>query len=91
MPSGGFSAHPPRCPAEAEVARSNRAGRTVQIGHLDPTAASGKTLSVPRWVRVLLIVLVVAVAIYLVGFVLFNTGGSMPGSGTGDVLTQTTP
>jgi hypothetical protein len=43
---------------------------------------------VPRtWVRILLIVLAVAVVLYLVGYLIFNAGGSTPGSGTGETIT----
>jgi hypothetical protein len=44
--------------------------------------------------RVLLIALAVAfgvVALYLLGLALFESGGSTPGSGTGERITVTTP
>ena len=40
----------------------------------------------PRWVRILVFVAAVALALAIVGYALFNTGGSAPGSGTGETL-----
>jgi hypothetical protein len=45
----------------------------------------------PRVVRIVLIVLAIVVAIWIVGYALFNVGGSTPGSGTGEMITEPTP
>jgi hypothetical protein len=45
----------------------------------------------PRVVRILLIVLAAALMLYLMGYVIFNSGGSAPGMGTGEILTGPTP
>jgi hypothetical protein len=45
----------------------------------------------PRVVRILLIVLTVALMLYLLGYLIFNSGGSAPGTGTGEILTGPTP
>jgi hypothetical protein len=42
------------------------------------------------WLQITLIVIaivvVASIAIWLIGYALFNMGGSVPGTGTGDVL-----
>ena len=45
----------------------------------------------PRVVRIVLIVLAIAVVLWIVGYFLFNLGGSEPGSGTGETITEPTP
>jgi hypothetical protein len=61
----------------------------VLTGHLDGLASLPETsLEVtPRAVRIVLIVLLVALALLLVGAVLFNLDGEEPGSGTGETIT----
>jgi hypothetical protein len=41
--------------------------------------------------NVVLIVAAAVVVLWIVGYTLFNVGGTSPGSGEGDVVTQTTP
>ena len=41
--------------------------------------------------RILLIVLALVVVIQLAGYVILNMGGSTPGSGTGEIITEPTP
>ena len=42
----------------------------------------------PRsWVRILLMVVAIAILLYLAGYLIFNSGGSVPGSGTGETIT----
>jgi hypothetical protein len=63
--------------------------RTLVVGW-----EAGQTPAVPReWVRLLLIVLAVAVALSIAGYVLFNIGGDAPPrTGTGETITGlTTP
>jgi hypothetical protein len=40
-----------------------------------------------RILRIVLIVVAVVVLVWLIGYTLFNVGGSIPGTGTGDVVT----
>jgi hypothetical protein len=40
-----------------------------------------------RILRIVLIVVAVVVVIWLIGYTLFNVGGSVPGTGTGDIVT----
>jgi hypothetical protein len=40
-----------------------------------------------RILRIVLIVVAVVVLVWLIGYTLFNVGGSIPGTGTGDVAT----
>lgn len=44
-----------------------------------------------RWVRVLVIVVAAAFALYIVGYAIFDWGGEVPGSGTGEIVTEPTP
>jgi hypothetical protein len=39
-----------------------------------------------RWGRIVLVVLAVLVLIWVVGYILFNVGGTVPGTGEGDIL-----
>jgi hypothetical protein len=41
-----------------------------------------------RWVRIIAIVVAVAVALGIVGYLLFNLDGETPGSGTGETITE---
>jgi hypothetical protein len=41
--------------------------------------------------NIVLIVAATVVLIWIVGYMLFNVGGSTPGTGTGDVITEPTP
>jgi hypothetical protein len=41
--------------------------------------------------NVVLIVVAAVVLLWIVGYALFNMGGTTPGTGTGDVVTQPTP
>jgi hypothetical protein len=40
-----------------------------------------------RTLRIVLIVVAVVVVLWLIGYTLFNVGGLIPGTGTGDVVT----
>jgi hypothetical protein len=40
-----------------------------------------------RILRIVLIVVAVVVLVWLIGYTLFNVGGLIPGTGTGDVIT----
>jgi hypothetical protein len=40
-----------------------------------------------RILRIVLIVVAVVVVLWLIGYTLFNLGGSVPGTGTGDIVT----
>jgi hypothetical protein len=40
-----------------------------------------------RILRIVLIVVAVVVIVWLIGYTLFNVGGTIPGTGTGDVVT----
>jgi hypothetical protein len=40
-----------------------------------------------RILRIALIVVAVVVVVWLIGYTLFNVGGLIPGTGTGDVVT----
>jgi hypothetical protein len=40
-----------------------------------------------RILRIVLIVVAVVVLVWLIGYTLFSMGGSIPGTGTGDVVT----
>jgi hypothetical protein len=46
-------------------------------------------VDVPRrkTLRIVLIVVAVVVVVWLIGYTLFNVGGLIPGTGTGDVVT----
>ena len=44
-----------------------------------------------RWGRIFLIALAVVVALWIVGYFVFNLGDSAPGSGTGETITEPTP
>jgi hypothetical protein len=39
-----------------------------------------------RWGRIVLVVLAVLVLIWVVGYILFNVGGTVPGTGEGDIF-----
>jgi hypothetical protein len=41
-----------------------------------------------RILRTVLIVIAVVVVVWLIGYTLFNVGGLIPGTGTGDVVTS---
>jgi hypothetical protein len=50
--------------------------------------ANGRTETPKRRiVRIVVIVIAIIVVLWLVGYTLFNVGGTSPGTGTGDVLT----
>jgi hypothetical protein len=40
-----------------------------------------------RILRIVLIVVAVVVVVWLIGYTLFNVGGTVPGTGTGDIVT----
>jgi hypothetical protein len=44
-----------------------------------------------RLIRIVLVVVGIWVALFLVGYWLFNSGGTVPGTGTGEVVTTPTP
>jgi hypothetical protein len=45
----------------------------------------------PRVTRILLIALAITLVLYLVGYLIFNSGGTVPGTGTGEIVTGPTP
>jgi hypothetical protein len=52
----------------------------------------GKLSAMSRRARnIVLIVAAAVVVLWIVGYTVFNMGGSTPGSGEGDVITRTTP
>jgi Trk-type K+ transport system membrane component len=61
----------------------------VLTGHLDGFGSLHETFLevTPRAVRIVLIVLLVALALLLIGAVLFKLDGEEPGSGTGETIT----
>jgi uncharacterized protein involved in cysteine biosynthesis len=46
----------------------------------------GRSVQWPRWLRIVLIALAIVVVLYVVGYLLFDMGGTVPGSGEGDRL-----
>jgi hypothetical protein len=46
----------------------------------------GRSAQRPRLLRIVLIVLALIILVYVIGYVLFNIGGTVPGSGEGDPL-----
>jgi flagellar basal body-associated protein FliL len=56
----------------------------------DPAGRENASVS-RRTLWILLMVIAAVILIWILGYVVFNTGGSIPGSGTGDTITEPTP
>ena len=72
---------------------TTRGPLVVSNGHLDQRPRRGDTQGVPRrWLWIILAVIAIVIAVYLVGYVIFDTGDDgPPATGTGDVITEPSP